>query len=199
MRPLMNPGSDSLMHDPLTHEMSLTKHNSKIKLIRNNSRQQAAVEHWSRLLSAWPGGLPSLHTPKLALGQETQGHKVSAAEASLGWSYMNTDVPPNRGLTVHLQSTQRAASFSQSSFYSTLYLSSKCCGPGTPLPIRVAGGLESCLTLVNPWTAARQAPLSMGFPKQEYRTGLPFSSPRDLILTQGSNPHLLHGKRILYH
>ena len=29
-------------------------------------------------------------------------------------------------------------------------------------------------------TVARQAPLSMGFPKQKYRSGLPFPSPEDL-------------------
>ena len=33
---------------------------------------------------------------------------------------------------------------------------------------------------VNSWTVARQAPLSMGFSRQEYWTGLPFSSPGDL-------------------
>ena len=44
------------------------------------------------------------------------------------------------------------------------------------------GGLvaKSCLTLVTPWTVAHQAPLSMGFPKQECCSGLPFSSPGDL-------------------
>ena len=31
-----------------------------------------------------------------------------------------------------------------------------------------------------PWTAAHQAPLSMGFPRQEYWSGLPFPSPGDL-------------------
>ena len=31
-----------------------------------------------------------------------------------------------------------------------------------------------------PWTIARQAPLSMGFSRQEYRSGLPFPSPGDL-------------------
>ena len=31
-----------------------------------------------------------------------------------------------------------------------------------------------------PWTAAHQAPLSMKFSRQEYWSGLPFSSPRDL-------------------
>ena len=31
-----------------------------------------------------------------------------------------------------------------------------------------------------PWTVACQAPLSMGFPRQEYWSRLPFPAPRDL-------------------
>ena len=31
-----------------------------------------------------------------------------------------------------------------------------------------------------PWTVAYQAPLSMGFSRQEYWRGLPFPSPEDL-------------------
>ena len=31
-----------------------------------------------------------------------------------------------------------------------------------------------------PWTAAHQAPLSMGFSRQEYWSGLPFPSPGDI-------------------
>jgi len=31
-----------------------------------------------------------------------------------------------------------------------------------------------------PWTVAGQAPLSMGFSRQEYWSGLPFPSPGDL-------------------
>ena len=31
------------------------------------------------------------------------------------------------------------------------------------------------------WTVARQAPLSMGFPRQEYWSRLPFPSPVDLL------------------
>ena len=31
-----------------------------------------------------------------------------------------------------------------------------------------------------PWSSARQAPLSMGFPRQEYWSGLPFPSAEDL-------------------
>ena len=49
------------------------------------------------------------------------------------------------------------------------------------------GGLvaKSCPALVTPWTIAREAPLSMGFSRQEYWSGLPFpfsrgsSQPRD--------------------
>ena len=40
-----------------------------------------------------------------------------------------------------------------------------------------------CLTLRAPWTVAHQAPLSMGFSRQEYWSGLPLPSPGDL-----SNP-----------
>ena len=44
------------------------------------------------------------------------------------------------------------------------------------------GGLvaKSCPTLATPWTVAHQAPLSMGFSRQEYWSGLPFPSSRDL-------------------
>ena len=39
---------------------------------------------------------------------------------------------------------------------------------------------KSSPTLVTPWTAARQAPLSMGFSRQEFWGGQPFTSPGDL-------------------
>ena len=46
----------------------------------------------------------------------------------------------------------------------------------------VVGGFvdKSCLTLATPWTVACQAPLSVGFSRQEYWSGLPFLSPGDL-------------------
>ena len=37
---------------------------------------------------------------------------------------------------------------------------------------------DSCMT---PWTVAHQAPLSMGFPRQEYWSELPLPSPGDLL------------------
>ena len=47
----------------------------------------------------------------------------------------------------------------------------------------LAGGgvvAQSHLTLATPWTVARQAPLSMGFSRQEHWSGLPFPSPGNL-------------------
>ena len=49
----------------------------------------------------------------------------------------------------------------------------------------------SCVRLfVTPWTVASQAPLSGGFSRQEYWSGLPFPPP-GIFLAQGLNPHLL--------
>ena len=42
-------------------------------------------------------------------------------------------------------------------------------------------GAESCLTLATPWTVARQAPLSMGFSRQEHWSGLPFHDTKSMI------------------
>ena len=48
--------------------------------------------------------------------------------------------------------------------------------------LMVVGGsvAKSCLTLATPWTVACQVPLSLGFSRQEYWSGLPFPSPGDL-------------------
>ena len=51
------------------------------------------------------------------------------------------------------------------------------------------------------WTEAHQAPLSMGFSRQEYCSGLPFPSPGDLP-NPGieSTSHVsCTGRRVLYH
>ena len=63
---------------------------------------------------------------------------------------------------------------------------------------------KSCLTLVTPWTVAHQTPLSMGFLREEYWSGLPFPSPGDLP-NPGINPRspalvsiLLPYRQILY-
>ena len=40
---------------------------------------------------------------------------------------------------------------------------------------------RSCLILASPWGLDRQAPLSMEFPRKEYRSGLSFPSPGHLL------------------
>ena len=51
------------------------------------------------------------------------------------------------------------------------------------------GGLvgKSCPTLATPWSISCQAPMSMGFPRQEYWSGLLFPPPGDLS-DQGIEP-----------
>ena len=44
----------------------------------------------------------------------------------------------------------------------------------------VVKSLSHVQLFVTPWTVAHQAPLSMGFPRQEYWSGLTFPSPGDL-------------------
>ena len=41
---------------------------------------------------------------------------------------------------------------------------------------------QSCPILSNPWSVAYQAPLSIGFPWQEYWSGLPFAPPEGLSI-----------------
>ena len=41
-------------------------------------------------------------------------------------------------------------------------------------------GYSCCYLLMTPLTVTHQAPLCMGFPRQEYWSGLPFPSPGDL-------------------
>ena len=46
--------------------------------------------------------------------------------------------------------------------------------------MRVCSVTQSCPTLVTTWTVARQAPLSMGFFRQEYLSGLSVPPPGGL-------------------
>ena len=67
---------------------------------------------------------------------------------------------------------------------------------------------KSRATLATPWTVARQAPLSLGFSRPEYWSGLPFPSPADLpdpgiepgspALQADSSPTELRGKPLSY-
>ena len=58
--------------------------------------------------------------------------------------------------------------------------------------------LLSCVRLsATPWAVAYQAPLSMGFSRQGYWSGLPFPSP-GIFPTQGLNLGLSHCRQTLY-
>ena len=52
---------------------------------------------------------------------------------------------------------------------------------------------------VTPWTVACQAPLSIGFSRQEYWSGLPLQwKIQGIFPTQGFNPYLPHCRQTLY-
>ena len=73
------------------------------------------------------------------------------------------------------------------------------CDKGSSITIRQVG-IRVCMLshvwlFATPWTIAHQAPLSMGFPRQEYLSGLPLPSPGDLP-DQGSNLSLLHCRQM---
>ena len=51
--------------------------------------------------------------------------------------------------------------------------------PYTLIHLSLSLVAKACPTLATPWTIACQAPLSMGFSRQEYWSGLPFPSPGD--------------------
>ena len=86
--------------------------------------------------------------------------------------------PPPSAFSTSYQPSPYSVLPSPSTFFSVVVLRSKRTG------VRVhAKSLQSCLTLCDPRTIARQALLSMGFSRQEYWSGLPGSPPGDL-----SNP-----------
>ena len=65
----------------------------------------------------------------------------------------------------------------------------------------VMSNCNSMLRFFTPWTAAHQVPLSVGFSRQEYWSGLPFSTLGDLP-NLGIKPMSWVsriGRRILYH
>ena len=60
---------------------------------------------------------------------------------------------------------------------------------GAQLSFSSVQSLSHVWLFATPWTIARQAPLSMGFSRQEYRSELPCAPPGD-IPTHGWNSHL---------
>ena len=69
-------------------------------------------------------------------------------------------------------------------------------------PQQILSVLSHVCLFATPWTTAHQAPLSMGFPTQEYWSGLPFPFPGDFpdpgIKTRVSGVSC-NGRQILFH
>ena len=61
-----------------------------------------------------------------------------------------------------------------------------------------AQSLSHAQIFVTPSTVAHQAPLSMGFSRQEYQSGLPFPTPGDLSYSRDQTRVSCIGKQILY-
>ena len=69
------------------------------------------------------------------------------------------------------------------------------CRNGSP---RVCSSLSHVQLFAVPRTVAHQAPLSMGFSRQEHWSGC-HSLLQEILATQGSNLGVLHGRQVLYH
>ena len=94
-------------------------------------------------------------------------HGISRQEHWSGWPFPSPGDLPDPGIT------PASPAVAGGSFTTE--------PPGKPLPNVVAVySLGHVWLFATPGTVACQTPLSMGFPRQEYWTGLPYPSPGDL-------------------
>ena len=104
------------------------------------------------------------------------GEKDGATEASNRYAREGVSEPRfggQRGRGVTGEGEGRGGQ--RKTFKAALSIFSSTC-PGARLH---APSLSRVQLFATPWTVARQASLSMGFPRQEYWIGVPFPSPRD--------------------
>ena len=80
-------------------------------------------------------------------------------------------------LHTHSQNLQFSLRTIRYFFFQCLF---QCLGNNSYRGLYCAQSLSHVWLFVTPWTVAHQAPLSMGFPRQEEWSGLPFPSPGDL-------------------
>ena len=79
-----------------------------------------------------------------------------------------------------LQHHSSKASILQCSAFFTVQLSHLYMTTGKTISLTKVNSLSRVRLFASPWTVANQAPLSMGFSRQEYWSELPFPSPGDL-------------------
>ena len=69
-----------------------------------------------------------------------------------------------------------------------IWIKSLCFQSPFSLPLSEVKSLSRVRLFATPWTVAYQAPLSMGFSRQEYWSGVPLRKLlQEIFLTQGSN------------
>ena len=78
----------------------------------------------------------------------------------------------------------------------------KCAQVAKAMKAHACVHAQSCSRVqlfATPWTVARQAPLSMGFPRQEFWSGLPLHPPGDLPNPGIESESLALADRYFYH
>ena len=141
-------------------------------------------------------------TEKLPSGKQNQKEKTEASKEPRG----KNSQPRTRGLNPRLTKRARKKFSSPGSQKVNFNLKqrtkprtqgvneshSKQRARKKALQPSVYWSLSHAQLFANPWTLAHQAPLSMGFPRQEYLSGLPFPS-----LGESSQPRVEPGSPIL--
>ena len=137
--------------------------------------QGASILAWTIPGTEEPGGLPSVGS-----------HRVGQDWSNLAAAMIVTTVLNWKQWIFGNPSTESTFSLWLQSVYMHCRVSARhhiWLEPGSQIPnhAKVKVKLLSCARLfVTPWTVAYHAPLSMGFSRQEYWSGLPFPSPGDL-------------------
>ena len=119
---------------------------------------------WSRANRGGAGAAVSFHTKENTLNMPQM------------WDQQSSTLTRDRWVGTELKLTLRATilfHWSEAEFPLQFLLNSYA-------ELCVCQFLSHVWLFVTPWTIARQAPLSMGFSKQEYWSGLPFPPPEEL-------------------
>ena len=127
----------------------------------------------------------------MAEGREETGKKAKKGPHSF-WLHSAGSLPKplgvlNSGISLSGPRGPSKASSAKPTPAPSLHRLRVCCAE-SPNRVRL---------FATPWTVARQAPLSMGFFRQEYWSGC-HALLQGIFPIQGSNPDLPHGRRILY-
>ena len=110
---------------------------------------------------------------------------VPRAKGQRGWEELGISTPSSWGFRcIGREEPQTLASkrWCQSLLCGSGALSEPCESRAKPEPPPRPRGCQCQSLCVTPWIVARQAPLSMGFSRQEYGSGLPCPSPEPLTM-----------------